>query len=115
MNRRETGSLYERMASDYLKGLGYEILEQNYRIRTGEIDLIAKEKDQIVFVEVKYRKDGRMGDPLEAVDGRKQKKIYQTARYYVHQKGYEAMPCRFDVIGITGTQIHHVKNAFGFM
>ena len=79
----------------------------------GEIDLIARDGRYLVFIEVKYRKNLQMGDPLEAVDVRKQQRIYQTARYYLHQKKWENIPCRFDVIGITGTQICHIRNAFG--
>ena len=84
-----------------------------YRIRTGEIDLIARDGRYLVFAEVKYRKNLQMGDPLEAVDLRKQQQIYRTAIYYLHQKKWENVPCRFDVIGITGTQICHIRNAFG--
>lgn len=112
MNRRETGSHYEELAARYLEEQQYKILEKNYRIRTGEIDLIAMDGTCLVFVEVKYRKDHSLGDPLEAVDIRKQRRICQTARYYIYKKGYDQIPCRFDVIGITGTQIRHIKNAF---
>lgn len=113
MNRRKIGQEQEKLAAKYLEEKGYEILERNYRIRTGEIDLIARDARYLVFIEVKYRKNLQMGDPLEAVDVRKQQRIYQTARYYLHQKKWENMPCRFDVIGITGTQICHIRNAFG--
>ena len=115
MNRRKTGQEQEERAARYLEEKGYQILEKNYRIRTGEIDLIARDGRYLVFVEVKYRRDNRMGDPLEAVDVRKQQRIYQTARHYLHQKRWDQIPCRFDVIGITGTQICHIKNAFGSM
>ena len=113
MGNKELGGIGERAAAELLQMEGYEILERNYRIRTGEIDLIARDARYLVFIEVKYRKNLQMGDPLEAVDVRKQQRIYQTARYYLHQKKWENMPCRFDVIGITGTQICHIRNAFG--
>lgn len=113
MNRRKVGQRHEELAAKYLEEKGYEILERNYRIRTGEIDLIARDDRYLVFVEVKYRKNLQMGDPLEAVDLRKQQQIYRTAIYYLHQKKWENVPCRFDVIGITETQICHIRNAFG--
>lgn len=113
MNRRDIGKRYEEMAVRYLEEQHYQILEQNYQIRTGEIDVIAKDGNCLVFLEVKYRQNDRMGDPLEAVDKCKQRKIYQTAQYYLYQRNIQDHPCRFDVIGITGTRIQHIKNAFG--
>lgn len=86
MNRRKIGQKHEELAAKYLEEKGYEILERNYRIRTGEIDLIARDDRYLVFVEVKYRKNLQMGDPLEAVDSRKQQQIYRTARYYLHRR-----------------------------
>ena len=74
MNRRKEGAYYENLVAEYLKTQGYEILEKNYRCRIGEIDPIAKEGETLVFVEVKYRRDDKMGNPKEAVDRKKQKK-----------------------------------------
>lgn len=112
-NKREIGAAYEKQAVDFLQKKGYEILETNFRCRQGEIDIIAKEKEYLVFVEVKYRKDTRAGSGFEAVDYRKQQKIIQTARYYLycHQLG-EEIPCRFDVIGICQDKITLIRNAF---
>ena len=75
MNKRQIGSVYELKASDYLTKKGYQIIERNYRCRIGEIDIIAIERDCLCFIEVKYRKNEKTGDPLEAVDKRKQQKI----------------------------------------
>ena len=66
MNRRKEGAYYENLVAEYLKTQGYEILEKNYRCRIGEIDLIAKEGETLVFVEVKYRRNDKMGDPKKA-------------------------------------------------
>lgn len=74
MNRRKEGAYYENLVAEYLKTQGYEILEKNYRCRIGEIDLIAKEGETLVFVEVKYRRDDKMGNPKEAVDSKKAEK-----------------------------------------
>ena len=66
MNKREVGSCYEELAAVYLQKKGYRVLERNYRCRQGEVDLICTQGPCLVFVEVKYRTDGRMGGPLEA-------------------------------------------------
>lgn len=114
-NNRKVGSTYERLAGEYLEKQGYQILEYNFRYRQGEIDIIAKDGDYLVFCEVKYRKDTNNGHPLEAVDFKKQKVISKCARYYVtiHKLGNVA--CRFDVIGILNEKITLIKNAFEYV
>lgn len=115
MNKREVGASYEEAAADYLEGLGYVILERNYHNHYGEIDIIAKDGKVLVAVEVKYRKNAHYGDPLEAVDFRKQKRVSRTFFVYYALKGYENIPCRFDVIALNGFgEIHHIKNAFDY-
>ena len=94
-NNRSVGAVYEQAAGYYLEQNGYELIEYNYRCRDGEIDIIAKD-----------------GDCYEAVDQRKQKKIFRCALYYTVQHGIEDAQCRFDVIGVEGTEITHIKNAF---
>lgn len=114
MNKRQIGNHYEDIAVRYLTEKGYQVLERNYRIRTGEIDIIARDGKYLVFVEVKYRANERRGKALEAVDFRKQKVIFRTAQVYLHQNGMGTeTPCRFDVVGITGDEIVHIKDAFG--
>lgn len=116
MNRRKEGAYYENLVAEYLKTQGYEILEKNYRCRIGEIDLIAKEGETLVFVEVKYRRNDKMGDPKEAVDQKKQEKISMTASYYLMREcGRMDIPCRFDVAAVLGEQIEVVKNAFEYL
>ena len=110
MNKRKTVTEYEELAARWLTGKGFEILEKNYRCRIGEIDLIARDGRYLVFVEVKYRSDEKAGDPSEAVNWYKQKKICQTASWYLRQKRIpEDMPCRFDVVSILGSEIYHIK------
>lgn len=112
-NKRQVGSCYEQMAADYLTGQGVQILERNYRCRGGEIDLIVRDGCYLVFVEVKYRSSSAKGDPAEAVDGYKQHRIRNVARYYLYDHRYgEDTPCRFDVISILGDEIRWIKNAF---
>lgn len=104
--------MYERATAYYLEQQGYVILEYNYRCRAGELDLIARDGEYLVFCEVKYRKSRGKGDPLEAVDRRKQLRIYQCAQYYLTEKHLGEIPCRFDVIGIEGRRVVLIKNAF---
>lgn len=111
-SRRQTGTDYERAAGYYLEQLGYEILEYNYRCRAGEIDLVTRDGDYLVFCEVKYRSDKRKGSPLEAVGPGKQKKIFRCAMFYLTEHHIQDAPCRFDVIGIEGTEVTYIKNAF---
>lgn len=118
MNKRRLGAEYENIAAGYLTGQGYQIVEQNYRNHFGEIDLIAKDRDgTLVYCEIKYRSGDASGDPLEAVDHRKQRRISRTAEYHYAYYGHEAgLPCRFDVIGIYADgSIRHIKNAFEFI
>ena len=117
MNKRAVGENYEQMAAGYLQSRGARIVECNFHSRRGEIDLIMRESGYLVFVEVKYRRDGQTGDPLEAVDRAKQRRISRTAQYYCLTHGYgETTPCRFDVAAVLGTdgEVRLVKHAFEF-
>lgn len=71
MDKRELGRRYELFAADYLKKQGYRIVELNFCCRQGEVDIIARDKDVLVFIEVKYRKNLHSGAPAEAVDAKK--------------------------------------------
>ena len=115
MNKRSVGTEYEKIAGAFLEKHGYEILEYNFRCRLGEIDIITKEQEYLVFVEVKYRSSDETGNPLEAVNRKKQQTISRVANYYclTHGKG-ETTPCRFDVVGIKGEQIKLIRNAFEY-
>ena len=109
------GKKSEIIASQFLKEKGYKILETNHKNKVGEIDIIAQDKDYLVFVEVKARLSRAFGDPLEAVDFRKQQKIRKTAELYLIMKRKTNTNCRFDVISILGNEnpeITHIENAF---
>lgn len=113
MNKRSVGTLWENEAAGYMKNNGYEILQTNFRCRTGEIDIIAKNEGYLVFAEVKYRKSKVMGTPLEAISPLKQNTIRRTAAFYMLTHGLpENTPCRFDAIGILGQEITIIKDAF---
>ena len=112
--RHETGRVGEEVACDYVKKLGYEIIEKNYRNKMGEIDIIAKDKNEIVFIEVKSRSNINYGYPCEAVNYKKKRKITNVAKYYILDNSLEDISVRFDVIEIylTDKKINHIVNAF---
>jgi len=115
-NYRKIGSENEQKAAEFLKQKGFQIVCQNFYSRYGEIDLVARDGRYLVFVEVKYRENIRGGHPLEAVDLRKRRRICKTADYYCLCRGCgEETPCRFDVIGIAGDEITHIRNAFEYV
>ena len=111
MNRRDTGSAYEKIAADYLRKQGIKIREMNYRISQGEIDLIGEDKDTIIFIEVKYRKTASYGYPWEAVSINKQKKICKVARQYCYGKRIKKQ-VRYDIVSICGEEILWFQDAF---
>ncbi len=114
-NRRRTGAAYEEKAAEYLTALGYEILERNFRCRQGEIDLIAREGETLVFLEVKYRRTAVYGKPEEAVDALKQRTICRVADFYrMRRRIPEDRPCRFDVVAVLGEEITLYRNAFSY-
>ena len=113
MNKRHVGNDKEDMVCLYLQGFNIEILDRNFYTRHGEIDIVGKDGDYLVFFEVKYRKDDSYGDPLEAISYSKKKRIYNAARVYLYLKHYpENTFIRFDCVGVTGSRINWVKAAF---
>lgn len=106
----------ERLAVDYLKRKGYRIIEENYRTRRGEIDIICEQRGSIVFVEVKTRKSLSFGRPEEAVDSRKRKKMAEIAVNFLNERNLNGkVDCRFDVVAITlkdSRIVSHIKDAF---
>ena len=99
-------------ACEYLENKKYKIIEKNYRNYIGEIDIVAQQKNVIVFVEVKLRSTFRFGRPSEAVDFRKQQKLRSVANLYLIQHKMTDKQCRFDIIEIVGQYINHIENAF---
>lgn len=117
LNRQQQfGKRSERLAAEYLKLQGYRILETNYRSSQGEIDIIAREKDTLVFVEVKARSSRHFGSAKAAVTPAKQRKISMVALEYLKRTGRSDIRARFDVVAIDTTagktDIEVVKNAF---
>lgn len=113
MNKRQIGSTKEELARRYLQNQGVKILEQNYRNRSGEVDLIGKEGNYLVFFEVKYRRNHQLGYPEEAVGYYKQRQICKVADYYCLCHNIPLnMGRRYDVLAIEGTEIRWIRNAF---
>lgn len=113
-NAQRIGKQAEISAKCYLEQQGLVLISENYSCKLGEIDLIMDDADQVVFIEVKYRKSASYGSSIEMVNPRKQKKIILTARHYLHQHHLtETISSRFDIIGIVPNQpIQWLKNAF---
>ena len=114
--RQELGKRGEAQAAELLKRRGYKILEQNYRSRLGEIDIIARDRQTLVFVEVKARTSSDYGPPKAAVTPAKQRKISMAALGYLKETGQTRVKARFDVVTLLGagpkTRIDIIKNAF---
>jgi putative endonuclease len=114
--KQALGKEGERVAEQYLKNKGYKLIERNYRCPLGELDLIVLDRRVVVFVEVKTRSGNGYGTPLEAVAFRKQRKMIQTAQYFLSEKKLHQRDTRFDVVGISWPgrepEIEHVENAF---
>jgi putative endonuclease len=100
MNRRAEGARGEDLAAAYLEKNGYQIIERNYRFERGEIDLIARDGDELVFIEVKARRSSAFGSPLEAVTPQKEEQIKKVAEGYLYEHQIENQACRFDVVAI---------------
>ena len=116
--RRITGTKGEEAAARFLTRSGYAILDKNIRTRAGEIDLVAKEGNTLVFVEVKTRRDAEGDPPQAAVNARKQNRLGRLAQGYLKLKRIRQTPCRFDVVSVIFNDeggvkaIRHIPNAF---
>lgn len=116
-NFKNFGKSGEDIAEQFLIEKGYEIIKRNFRFGKGEIDIIAKDDDYIVFVEVKSRKNYNYGEPEYAITKSKQRQLKRMAESYFYVNGIQEQLCRFDVITIVGEKedelkINHIINAF---
>ncbi len=116
LRKKASGAWGEDLALRYLTRRGYRLVERNYRTRRGEIDLIVRTEDTLVFVEVKLRRGTGFGDPLEAVTPRKQATLRSLAVEYLSERNPHFDTLRFDVVGILagreGLRVRHVEDAF---
>ncbi|QTA79751.1 UPF0102 [Desulfonema limicola] len=111
------GQTGEALSCYLLEQNGYIILEKNFKTKMGEIDIIARDKNTIVFIEVKARRTGNFGNPKYAVNWKKKKKISMAALYYLKTTNQSNAKARFDVVSIISEpskkpQIEIIKNAF---
>lgn len=112
--KRIKGDDKERLAEDYLTAKGFLLIERNFLCKAGEIDLIMKDQDFLVFIEVRYRENNDFGGALESITAGKQRKLRRAAEFYLLQQfGNTPPPCRFDVVGLEGeNELEWIKNAF---
>ncbi len=115
--RHEFGKIGEALATRFLQEKGYEIIRRNFMCRQGEIDIIAKDKNEFVFVEVKTRQNLKYGSPSEAVNEKKRNHIWKAAQYYIYINNLDNEFIRFDVIEIYKPNneflIKHIKRFIG--
>ena len=113
-----SGNQAERQAELLLKQAGLTVLDRNYRCKQGELDLVMRDADTVVFVEVRYRRSSQWGSAAETVDARKQKRVIAAAQHYLLTHPQLAKhPCRFDVIAANGNSAdpaayHWIREAF---
>jgi len=115
-NTRERGNRAEGVAADHLAKQGYSIVERNFVCKLGEIDIIARDRDVLVFIEVRSRQSRRTLDPVYSVDRRKQSKIIKAAQVYLASRVRNVPPCRFDVAIVTlmdhPPEVEVIRDAF---
>jgi putative endonuclease len=116
VNTRSRGALGEDTAVDYLRKKGYRILARNFRYERGEIDIVAEDQHELVFIEVKARRTKRFGDPEDAITAAKCRQLWKVAEGYLFQHELEDKECRFDVVAIEYMNnvpvIRHLIDAF---
>ena len=116
MDKKELGKKGEELALRFLKKRGYRIIEKNYVCKMGEMDIIAREKDTLAFIEVKTRTTTEFGPPQLAVNSSKQRQLSKVALNYLKEKKLEDVKARFDVVAILirpkGEEIELIKDAF---
>ena len=116
ISKTQIGNLGEIKAVKYLTQKGFKIVDQNFYYQHGEIDIIAKDKTELVFVEVKFRTQDKFGAPEESVTPKKQELLRRTAEGYLYKNNLNDISCRFDVISILSknkrTTFQHFINAF---
>ncbi len=116
-HRQELGQRGERLAERFLRRAGLKTIVRHFGTPVGELDLVMREGEALVFVEVKTRQDRTYADPQDAVGREKQRRLARAARWFIHHRRWEERPCRFDVVAVTlrpgqPPQIEHLRDAF---
>lgn len=113
---KQRGNLGEASAARYLESRGFRVLERNWRYRQWELDLVCRDGDTIVFVEVKTRRAGSMASPADAMTPKKRQKLVKAASHYLSQADLWDEPCRFDLAAVVDTgrsmDVEHTENVF---
>ena len=109
--RIDTGRKAEELAAALLQTKGMTIVEKNFRAKVGEIDIVAKDKDEIVFVEVRARATRDFGGAAASVGGAKRRKLVRAAALWLQARGWDGA-CRFDVVAVDGGKLEHLPAAF---
>ena len=107
----ETGQKAENLAAAFLQAKGFAIIEKNFRAKVGEIDLVAKDGDEIVFVEVRARASRDFGGAAASVGGAKRRKLIRAASLWLQARRWDGA-CRFDVVAVDGGRLEHLPAAF---
>ena len=115
--RQDLGLRGERLAEAFLRKKGLKTVARRFATPAGEIDLIERDRDTLVFVEVKTRADDRLAEPEQAVNAGKQRKLAAAARFYVNRNQLTDAPCRFDVVAVIlpadgQPRVNHFPDAF---
>ncbi|MGE3774505.1 MAG: YraN family protein [Gammaproteobacteria bacterium] len=111
------GRDYEAAAERYLQGQGLTTVARNFRLRGGEIDLVMRDRDTLIFVEVRYRAQGALVSPLETITPAKQQRIVRTASAFLQaHPALASLPCRFDALALEGNddglRVDWIRGAF---
>jgi putative endonuclease len=114
LNRQQRGARYEQQARRYLERKGLRFVTANVHVRGGEIDLIMKQQQVIVFVEVRFRRNDKFGGAAASVTRSKQQRLLYAAQVWLSGSGksFDTVDCRFDVLAFTGNEIEWLTNAF---
>ena len=119
MSKQQDGDLGEQTGCEFLRKQGYKILERNFRIKGGEIDIVAREGKVLVFVEVKTRWSHEYGPPVESMTGWKIRSLLKTAKFYIQKRNWGEKEYRLDFVGVdfaadtVSPKIELIKNITG--
>jgi putative endonuclease len=109
--RAETGRRGEDLAAAFLSAKGLAIVERNFRAKVGEIDIVARDGEELVFVEVRARAGRGFGGAAASVDAGKRRRLVRAARVWLAARGWDG-PCRFDVVTLDAGRLEHLPAAF---